>query len=228
MGLVDGIFGAVESAVGGAYSTMKEGVEWATRLSPAELRKLSNARLSDVILKELAKSRERVTALEKKYPSASRRELAQRMIDDKKSLAGMVGGVSGVFGLASVPADLLVMVWLQLGLLVDIATVYKVNLKTERARQELLDLFGYANGVGPLQRAGPKVLGTVAGKVLEKGGMRVFGRAVPLVAAPITAYLNNRHIQDVGESAVKYYEGFGKAQQKTRERTKARRASGGA
>jgi hypothetical protein len=149
-------------------------------------------------------------------------------IDDKKSLAGMVGGVSGVFGLASVPADLIVMTWLQIGLLVDVATVYKVNLKSERSRQELLDLFGYANGVGPLQRAGPKVLGTVAGKLLEKGGQHLFGRAIPLVAAPVTAYLNNRHIQDVGEQAVNFYEGFTKAQQKTRERRTKKAAGGGA
>lgn len=225
MGLMNGMFGAVESAVGGAYQSVKDGMEWAAKLSPAELRKLSNARMSDLILKEIARARERAANLEKKYPSATKRELAQRLIDEKKGLAGMVGGISGVFGLASVPADLVVMVWLQINLLVDVATLYKVNLKTERARQELLDLFGYANGVGPLQRAGPKVVGTVAGKLLEKGGMHLFGRAVPLVAAPITAYLNNRHIQDVGESAVKYYEGFHKAQQKTRER-KTRRASG--
>ena len=78
----------------------------------------------------------------------------------------MMGGVSGIFGLASIPADLVVMSWLQLVLLVDIATVYRINLKSARARGELLDLFGYANGIGPLQRAGPSALGRLAGVLL--------------------------------------------------------------
>ena len=41
----------------------------------------------------------------------------------------------------SLPADLLVMAWLQMTLLVDVATLYKVNLKGVRARREVLDLF---------------------------------------------------------------------------------------
>ena len=47
----------------------------------------------------------------------------------------MAGGISGVFGLVSIPADLVVMAWLQVILLVDIATLFKANLKTERARK---------------------------------------------------------------------------------------------
>jgi len=186
------------------------------KLTPAELKKLANQRLSDVVLSSVARSRRRVTALIRRYPSAEHRELAQRLIDTKKEIAGVVGGVSGVFGLVSLPADLLVMSWLQVGLLVDIATLYGVNLKSPRARRELLDLFGYANGLGPLQRAGPKVLGRVAGKLLERSGLTTFGRALPLVAAPVTAYLNNRHIQSVGDQALRYYHGFRRAHEKRR------------
>jgi hypothetical protein len=43
---------------------------------------------------------------------------------------------------------------------------------------------------------------------------------MPLVAAPITAYLNNQHIQSVGEQAVRFYEGFDKAHAKAKSRTK--------
>lgn len=185
-------------------------------LSPSSLKKLADQRLSTLVVNEVSKARNRVADLEQRYPSAGVREKAQRLIDQKKSLAGMVGGVSGVFGLASVPADLLIMAWLQLSLLVDIATLYKVNLKTERSRGDLLDLFGYANGVGPMQRASPKVLGKLAGVLLEKGGLEWFGRSLPLVAAPVTAYLNNQHIQSVGDQAVRFYEGFDKASQKSR------------
>ncbi|HYH96231.1 hypothetical protein [Hyalangium sp.] len=185
-------------------------------LSPAELKKLAGARLSDIVLQEIARSRTRISDLEKRFPSAGPKELAQHLIDGKKALASMAGGVSGVFGLISVPADMVFMAWLQIILLVDMATLYKVNLKSERARGDLLDLFGYANGLGPLQRSSPKVLGGLAARLLVKGGLPTLGRAMPLVAAPITAYLNNQHIQTVGDQAVRFYEGFDKAHAKAR------------
>ncbi|ADO68823.1 EcsC family protein [Stigmatella aurantiaca] len=190
------------------------------KLSPPELKKLAGARLSDLVLQEISRSRKRVADLEKRFPSAGPKELAQHLIEGKKAMASMAGGVSGVFGLISVPADLVFMTWLQIILLVDMATLYKVNLKSERARGELLDLFGYANGLGSLRRSSPKVLGGLAAKLLAKGGLPTLGRAMPLVAAPITAYLNNHHIQSVGEQAVRFYEGFDKAHAKARSRTK--------
>jgi hypothetical protein len=186
------------------------------KLTPRQLRKLAGQRLSDIVLTSVAQSRRRVAALTQRYPAADRRELGQRLIDSKKEIASMVGGVSGVFGLVSLPADLLAMSWLQIALLVDIATLYRVNLKSPRARRELLDLFAYANGIGPIQRAGPKVLGRVAGRLLERSGLETVGRALPLVAAPVTAYLNNRHIQSVGDQALRYYHGFGRAHDKRR------------
>ncbi len=184
------------------------------KLSPRELKKLANETLSDLVLREVTKSRDRLVELEKTYPSATPREKAQRLMDGKKAIAGMVGGVSGVFGLVSLPADLLVLTYLQLVLLVDLATLHKVNLKTEKARGELIDLFGQINGIGPLQRSGPKLLGKVAQLLLEKGGWKLFGRAVPVIAAPISAYLNNQHLQDVGDEAIRYYQGLQKVQQK--------------
>lgn len=186
------------------------------RLSPAELRKLADSKLSDLVEQEVPRARKRVLELEQRYPSAGVRERAQRLVDEKKQVAGMVGGISGVFGLAGLPVDLTVMAWLQLVLLVDLATLYKANLKSERARNELLDLYGYTTGVGPMHRSGPRVLGKVAEVLLNKGGLQTLGRAVPLVAAPVTAWLNNQHIQRVGDDAVRFYEGFHKAHAKTR------------
>jgi uncharacterized protein (DUF697 family) len=202
------------------YDSFRERLAGFKQLNPAELKKLAGAKLSDIVLQEISRSRIRVDELQKRYPSAGTKELAQHLIDGKKALAGMAGGVSGVFGLISVPADLLFMSWLQIILLVDVATAYKVNLKSERARGELLDLFGYANGLGPLQRSSPKMLGGLAARLLAKGGLPTLGRAMPLVAAPITAYLNNQHIQAVGEQAVRFYEGFDKAHAKAKTREK--------
>jgi hypothetical protein len=198
--------------------------ETVKQFTPAELKKLANTKLSDLVLQEVARSRKRVLELEHRYPSAGVRERAQRLIDDKKHVAGMVGGVSGVFGLMGLPADLTVMAWLQLVLLVDLATLYKVNLKSARARAELLDIYSYATGVDPMKRSGPRVLGKVAEVLLKKGGLQTLGRAMPLVAAPVTAYLNNQHIQKVGEHAVRFYEGFDKAHAKTKQAS-SRKAS---
>jgi len=186
------------------------------KLRPSELKALADQRLSSIVLGEISRARTRLGDLDRRYPSAPPRELAQRLIDNKKALAGMVGGVTGFFGLAAVPADMLVMAWLELGLLVDIATAYKVNLKAQSSRQELLDLYGYATGLGPMRRTGPRVLGKWVAAALERGGLKTFGRAVPLVAAPVSAYFNNQHIQNVGEEAIRHYEGFSKARIKRR------------
>lgn len=196
--------------------TLNERLQFLKVLTPRGLKRLAGQRLSDTVAAEIPRAKKRIADLEQRYPSAGPRELAQRMIDQKKQLAAMVGGVSGIFGLASIPADLVVMAWLQIVLLVDIATLYKANLKAERPRSELLELLGYANGVNSFQRAGPKVLGKVAGVLFEKGGWATLGRAMPLVAAPVTAYINNRHIQSVGDEALRHYDGFGKARDKAK------------
>lgn len=200
------------------YDPLLDRLSFLALLKPRNLKKLGDARLSDLIAKEAVRARRRVDELHERYPSADHRELAQRLIDQKKNIAGMVGGVSGVFGLVTVPADLLLMVWLQLSLLVDLAVLHKTSLKSERARKDLLDVFGYANGIGPMQRASPKVLSKLAAVLLQKGGFSTLGKAMPLVAAPISAYLNNHHIQQVGDHAVRHYNGFSKAEAKVRAR----------
>jgi hypothetical protein len=188
--------------------------------TPKNLKKLGNARLSDLIDKDVVRARARVDELQQRYPTAGPRELAQRLIDSKKSIASMVGGMTGVFGAVTVPLDLVGMVYLQLSLLTEVATAFRLPLKSERERQEVLDLFGYANGIGAMQRSSPKVLGSLAAMVLGRVGMSGLSKAMPLVAAPISAYLNNQHIQQVGDSAVRHYDGWVHA------REKSQRASG--
>lgn len=198
------------------FDFFRERLQFLNQLKPQNLKKLGNSRLTDVINKEAVRARRRVEELQTRYPSADNRELAQRLIDQKKNLAGMAGGISGVFGVVTVPADLMVMVWLQLSMLVDLATLHKVSLKSERARKELLDIFGYANGIGPMQRSSPKLVGKLASVLLQKGGFSTLGKAMPLVAAPISAYLNNHHIQQVGDHALRHYNGFERAGAKVR------------
>ncbi len=203
----------------GFFDPLLEQMKAVRQLSPRNLKRLGNTQLSDLIEKEAVRARVKVDELHQRYPTAGPRELSQRLIDSKKSLASMVGGMTGVFGAVTVPLDLIGMVYLQLSLLTEVATVFKLSLKSERERQELIDLLGYSNGIGPLQRSGPKVVGTVASILLARGGLKVLSRAMPLVAAPISAYLNNQHIQQVGESAVRHYDGWVHAHEKSQKAT---------
>ena len=52
--------------------------------------------------------------------------------------------------------------------------------------------------------------------LLTKTGLKAIGRAMPLVAAPISAYLNNQHIQRVGYSAIRHYDGWVHAHEKSK------------
>ena len=185
-------------------------------LRPASLKRLASLRMEDVVALEAKRARTRMKTLRMRYPSAGPRELGQHAIESTKGLASLSGSVSGVFGLVSVPADLVVIAWLDTRMLADIATAYGVDLRFRRARTELLDVLGEANGVGPIKRSGPKMLGKVAAVLAEKGGFKSLGRAMPLVAAPVTAWLNNHHVQMVGEAALRQYDGFARAAAKTR------------
>jgi hypothetical protein len=57
-------------------------------------------------------------------------------------------------------------------------------------------------------------MGSLAGLLLRRGGLTVMGRAMPMVAAPISAYLNNQHIQRIGDAAVRHYDGWVHAEAK--------------
>lgn len=199
----------------GFFDPFLEQVKVVRQLTPGNLKKLGNTQLSELIEKEAVRARVKVDELQQRYPSAGPRELSQRLIDTKKNLASMVGGITGVFGAVTVPIDLVGMVYLQLSLLTEVATVFKLSLKSERERQELIDLLGYSNGIGPVQRSGPKVVGSLAALLLARGGLKGLSRAMPLVAAPISAYLNNQHIQQVGEAAVRHYDGWVHAHEKS-------------
>jgi hypothetical protein len=107
-----------------------------------------------------------------------------------------------------VPADLAFVTVLQLTLIMEIALVHKVNLKSTRARDEVFEVLGYSNGATTVNlgtRAGPKLLARFAEKALAKRGLAQLGRAVPVLASPVVAWLNNRDLQRAGEAALRFY-----------------------
>lgn len=170
------------------------------------LRRFAEERFSHWILGELERSRERVRALREKHPAATSSELAQRLIDEKKKWASTGGAVSGLFGAATLPADLAFVSWLQLTLIVDLAVLCGRNLKSARARQEVLEIFLAASTASrTASRASPKAVARIAERLFTLRGLRFFGRAVPLVAAPITAAFNNRDLQKAGDEALRIY-----------------------
>ncbi len=165
-------------------------------------------RLWRVYVDEIGRCRARVDDVRGRYPSANPQELAQRLTDTKKTWASTGGAISGLFGLALVPADLMFVTVLQLTLIMEIALLHKVNLKSERARDEVFEVLGYSNGADTVNlagRAGPKLLARFAEKALTKRGLAQLGRAVPVVASPVVAYLNNRDLQRAGEAALRFY-----------------------
>ncbi len=165
-------------------------------------------RLWKVYVDEIGRCRKRVEELRGRYPSANVQELAQRLTDTKKTWASTGGAISGLFGLALVPADLLFVTVLQLTLIMEIALLHKVNLKSDRARDEVFEVLGYSNGADTVNlagRAGPKVLARVAEEMLTKRGLAQLGRAVPVLASPVVAWLNNRDLQRAGEAAARFY-----------------------
>lgn len=158
-----------------------------------------------VILGEIERARPRLKRLKHRYPDAPVKELSQRLADSKMAYAGTGGMVTGLFGLVALPADLVLVTYLQISLIVEVALLHGVNLKSQRAQAEVLEILGRGNGVGPILRSAPPVLGRVALTLLTRRGLPTLGRAVPLVAGPMSAWLNNRDIQRVGDEAVRHY-----------------------
>ena len=169
---------------------------------------LAKERIGQLYLDEIARARRRVEELRERYPSAAPAEMAQRLTDTKKIWASTGGAISGLFGLITVPADLAFVTALQLSLIIEIALVHRINLKSDRAREEVMEVLGYSNGADTVNlagRAGPKILARVAEKVLAKRGLAQLGRAVPVLASPLVAWLNHRDLQRAGEAAQRFY-----------------------
>lgn len=185
------------------------------KLKPPSLDKLKCRALSALLSRESAGAKEKVAKLRALFPEASPRELAYKLTEEKKKLAGLAGGLSGGMGFLGIPVDMAAMAWLQASLLAEVASVFEVNIKTPHAAQQALALLEEADGVPFLWRMLPKTLGGAA--VLASKRLGALGKAVPVLSAPLSAYLSHRHLQAVGEAAIRCYDGFPRAHRKLRE-----------
>lgn len=165
--------------------------------------------LEALLLQQVARSRMRIADLEQRHPGVNRAQLAQKLIDEKKQVATSGGALAGMFGIAAIPADLALVALLQVQLAIELAVLHGVNLKGRSGRAELMDVLGLGEReLESLLRAVPVVAGRVAGAFLRRLGWRSLGRAVPVLAAPITAFVNGRDIQRVGDEALRRFATF--------------------
>lgn len=170
------------------------------------LKKFADDRLAQWILSETARARLRVRDVRERYPSAPLGEQAQRLLDEKKKWASSGGLISGVFGLMTLPFDFALVGYLQLSLIIDLAILNDRHLKSTAARRELFQILLAANTVAETQAAAsPRALSRLAERLLAKKGMRFLGKLMPVVAAPITAALNNRSLERASEEAMRFY-----------------------
>lgn len=169
------------------------------------LRRLAEDRFAAWLLVELERARLRVRELRNKYPSAPLTEQAQRLIDDKKRVATTGGAIGGMFGFATIPAELALVAYLQLSLIVDLAVLCGRNLKSARARRELWDVFVAAQeSAREPDLASRRATSRLGERLLSTRGLRMF-RAVPVLGGPVTAAINGRDLQKVGEEAMRAY-----------------------
>jgi hypothetical protein len=176
--------------------------------------------LGRLYLAEIGRARRRVEELRTRYPSATTPELVEHLISSKKNWAGTGGAISGLFGWLTLPADLAFVTALQLSLIVEVALLHRVNLKSDRAKEEVLEVLGYSNGADAMTfatRSAPLLVSKVAQVLFARGGLKGLGRAVPLLASPLSAHLNNRDIQRAGEAALRFYGTIRTLPRRTRE-----------
>lgn len=175
-------------------------------------RELADDRFEAWLLDEVVRAKARVAELRVRHPTAPELELARRLIGEKRKWAAAGGFAGGLFGLGSLPAELALVRWLQLSLIVDVAVLFGRNVKSARAREEMLDIL--QQGITASRTAAGSsrtAAGRLAERLLASRGTRTLGRALPVLSSPITAAVNARDLQLVGEEAVRRYQAVPRA-----------------
>ena len=162
-------------------------------------------RLHDLIAQERKRSQFHIDLIRRTEPSASRDRLAHVMLDRWTTLAKVEGGVTGVLGFLGVPLNLLAFAYCQLAVTVSIAEAYGIELRGESGEEALIDVIGRVHGIEDLIRTSPRVLGALARALAIRHGLGTLGRLVPLLAAPVSAKLNEREMRRVGEAAMRRF-----------------------
>jgi hypothetical protein len=161
--------------------------------------------LRDLIALERKRSQFHIDLIRRVEPEASSDRLANVMLERWTKVAKVEGGVTGVLGFAGIPLNILMFAYSQLAVTVSIAEAYGIELRGESGEEALLDVVGRVHGIEDVIRSSPRVLGSLARALAIRHGLGALGRVVPLLAAPVSAHLNEREMKRVGEAAMRRF-----------------------
>ncbi len=161
--------------------------------------------LRELIAQEKKRARIHIQWIRRSEPAVSKDRLARIMLERWVKVASVEGGITGTFGFLGVPTNLILFSYAQIALVVSIAEAYDAALDGVSGEEKVLAVIGRAHGVQDLVRAGPRVVSAIARAVALNRGLGMLGRMVPMVAAPISAKLNERDMSRVGQEAIRRF-----------------------
>lgn len=168
-------------------------------------RAAARQRLRDLVEQERGRAQFHLDLIRRSHPQASQDRVAQLILDRWTAVAKVEGGVTGVLGFMGVPLNFLLFTYCQLALVVSIAEAYGIELRGNSGEEALVDVLGRAHGIQDLVQAGPRVLGALAKALFLRYGLGTVGRLVPLLAAPISARMNEVEMRRVGTAAMQRF-----------------------
>jgi hypothetical protein len=179
-------------------------------------------------------ARDHASRLRRERPDASPRELADLVKARHALLARMEGAAAGVPGsfapivgaAASIVPDITALAWIQSRMVVHIAAVYGHDTTSTDTAAELLVLQGFYNSTEAarvaLAEAGKRVAARLVNQYIKGATLQLLKqlfryvgikftragliRAVPFVAIPLSAGVNEAATRSLANRAIKFYD----------------------
>lgn len=203
--------------------------------SKEELQKGLESVMDYVISTDSVSIENYVNKLYEQNPGISSDELAQKVLNRKSIKNGLIGAVTGLGGLitlpVSIPSDLVCSWRIQASMAFSISYIYGHTKDTKDLKTDLYLILAGDSGKEVLKRFGieisknitkkavdryitrdimVKIWRVVGRKIITKAGeksMTSFMKMVPLVGAPVGFVIDWTSAQAVGRIAIKYYKG---------------------
>lgn len=203
--------------------------------SKQELQKGLESVMDYVISMDSVSIKDYVNKLYEQNPGISSDELAQKILQRKSIKNGLIGAITGIGGLitlpVSIPTDLVCSWRIQASMAFSIAYIYGHTKDTTDLKTDLYLILAGDSGKNALKRFGieisknitkkavdkyitrdimVKIWKVVGQKIITKAGeksMISFMKMVPLVGAPVGFVIDWTSSQAVGRIAIKYYKG---------------------
>lgn len=168
-------------------------------------KEVARKNLRELIDGERKRAQLHISIIRQTEPAASSDRIANVMVDRWCKVAAVEGGLTGALGLFGIPVNFVLFAYFQLALIVSVAEAYAISLDGEPGEDAVLNVLGRAHGIEDVIRASPRVLGAIAKALAIKHGLGSIGRVVPMLAAPISAKLNEREMTMVGAEAMRRF-----------------------